>query len=265
MQPAMSVLGIDMAKRVLHAVGMDERGKIVWRTRLSRHDLMPCMAKLPPGRIGMEAGGGAPYGARRFREHGPAVKRLAPQFVTPFGKSNKNARRDAEAIAAAVTRPTMRFVPIKEIAQQDIPALPRGRERLSSERTALINEVHGLMPEYGIVMPKGVAKFRQAVVAKRERDQDQLTALGQELFWKLVQEFVDLEQRIASYQEKREGLATTHPAWQRLLTIPGLGASTAPALVAAVGGVGVFKNGRQFAAWLGWVPKQHSTGGQTRL
>src|SRR4030095_3598814 len=259
MKPAMSVLGIDIAKRVFHAVGMDERGKIVLRKRLSRHDLMPFIAKLPPVLIGMEACGGAHYWARRFREHGHDVKLLAPQFVKPFVKSNKNDMRDAEAIAEAGPRPTMRFVPIKEVDQQDIQALHRVRERLIGARTALINEVHGLMLEYGIVMPTGVAKFRQAVVEKLERDKDHATASGQELFWKLVQEFVDLEKRIASYQEKLEGLATTHPECQRLMTIPGIGAITATALVAAVGDVGVFKNGRQFAAWLGLVPKQHST------
>ena len=123
------------------------------------------------------------------------------------------------------------------------------RERLISERTALINAVHGLMHAYGIVLPTGVAKFRQAVVEKLERDKDKLTALGQELFWKLLQEFVDLEKRIASYQEQLEGLATMHPECQRLMTIPGIGAITATALVAAVGDVGGFKHGRQCAAW----------------
>jgi transposase len=249
MKSAMSVLGIDIAKRVFHAVGMDERGKIVLRKRLSRHDLMPFMAQLPPVLIGMEACGGAHDWARRFREHGHDVKLLAPQFVKPFGKSNKHDRRDAEAIAEAVTRPTMRFVPIKEIDPQDIQALHRVRERLISERTALINAVHGLLHAYGIVLPTGVAKFRQAVVEKLERDKAQLTALGQELLWKLLQECVDLEQRIASYQEKLEGLATTHPACQRLRTLPGMGAITATALVAAVGDVGVCKHGRQCAAW----------------
>src|ERR687885_1904624 len=265
MKQDMSVVGIDIAKRVFHLVGMDERGKIVMRKRCSRGEVLPLMANLGPVTIGMEACGGAHYWARQFRHQGHTVKLMAPQFVKPYVKSNKNDMRDAEAIAEAVTRPTMRFVPIKDVAQQDIQALHRVRERLISERTALINEVHGLMHEYGIVMPKGVAKFRQAVVEKLERDKDKLTALGQELFWKLVQEFVDLEKRIASYQEQLEGLATTHPECQRLMTIPGIGPITATALVAAVGNVGVFKNGRQFAAWLGLVPKQHSTGGQTRL
>src|SRR5215468_12326207 len=120
MKPAMSVLGIDIAKRVFHAVGMDERGKIVMRKRLSRHDLMPFMAQLPPVLIGMEACGGAHYWARRFREHGHEVKLMAPQFVAPYRKANKNDLRDAEAIAEAMTRPTMRLVAVKSVAQQDL-------------------------------------------------------------------------------------------------------------------------------------------------
>ena len=178
------------------------RGKIVLRKRLSRHDLIPFMAKLPPVLIGMEACGGAHYWARRFRAYGHEVKLMAPQFVKPYVKSNKNDSRDAEAIAEAVTRPTMRFVPTKDVDQQDIQALHRVRERLMGERTALVNEVHGLMHEYGIVMPKGVAKFRQAVVGKLEAEKDKLTPLSQEMFWKLVEEFAALEEQLAYYQEK---------------------------------------------------------------
>jgi transposase len=265
MKPEMSILGIDIAKRVFHAVGMDERGKIVLRKRLSRHDLMPFLAKLPAVRIGVEACGGAHYWARRFREHGHEVKLMAPQFVKPYVKSNKNDSRDAEAIAEAVTRPTMRFVPIKDVDQQDIQALHRVRERLIGERTALINEVHGLMHEYGIVMPKGVSKFRQAVVEKLESAKDKLTALSQEMFWKLVEEFAALEKQLAYYQEKLDTLATTHPECQRLMTIPGIGPLTATALVAAVSEARAFKHGRQCAAWLGLVPRPHSPGGKDRL
>src|SRR5215831_9397221 len=265
MKPAMSVLGIDIAKRVFHAVGMDERGKIVLRKRLSRHDLIPFLAKLPPVLIGMEACGGAHYWARRFRQHGHEVKLMAPQFVKPYVKSNKNDSRDAEAIAEAMTRPTMRFVPTKEVDQQDLQALHRVRERLIGARTALVNEVHGLMHEYGIVIPKGVAKFRQAVVGKLESEQDKLTPLSQEMFWKLIDEFAALEKQRAYYQEKLEALATTHPACQRLRTIPGIGPLSATALVAAISEASAFKNGRQFAAWLGLVPRQHSTRGKERL
>jgi len=265
MKPAMNVLGIDIAKHVFHAVGMDNTGEIVFRKRLSRHDLIPFMAKLPPVLIGMEACGGAHYWARRFREHGHNVKLMAPQFVKPYVKSNKNDSRDAEAIAEAVTRPTMRFVPIKDVDQQDIQALHRVRERLIGERTALVNEVHGLLHEYGIVIPKGVAKFRQAVIGKLESEKDKLTSLSQEMFWKLIEEFAGLEKQLAYYQEKLEALATTHPECQRLMTIPGVGPLTATALVAAVSDASAFKNGRQFAAWLGLVPRQHSTGGKDRL
>ena len=223
MQHELRTVAIDLAKKVFHLVGTDTLGKILWRKRLTRHALMPFIAQLPPVLIGIEACGGAHYWARRFREHGHEVKLMAPQCVKPYVKSNKNDSRDAEAIAEAVTRPTMRFVPIKDVDQQDIQALHRVRERLIGERTALVNEVHGLLHEYGIVMPKGVAKFRQAVVGKLESEKDKLTPLSQEMFWKLVEEFAALEEQLAYYQEKLEALATTHPEGQRLMTIPGIG------------------------------------------
>jgi transposase len=223
MKHEMNVLGIAIAKRVLHAVGMDDRGNIVYRKRLSRHDLIPFIAKLPPVLIGIAACGGAPYGARRFRAYGHEVQRMAPQFVKPYVKSHKNDSRDAEAIAEAVTRPTMPFVPITDVDQQDIHALHRVRERLIGERTALVHAVHGLLHAYGIVLPKGVAKFRQAVVGTLEAEKDKRTPLSQEMFWQWVEEFAALEAQLAYYQEKREALAQPHPACQRLMTMPGIG------------------------------------------
>src|SRR5688572_2583726 len=204
MKQELSTVAVDLAKKVFHLVGNDATGKILWRKRLSRNALMPFIAQLPPVRIGIEACGGAHYWARRFQEHGHEVKLIAPQFVKPFVKSNKNDMRDAEGIGEAVTRPTMRFVPIKAIDQQDIQSLHRVRDRLIGERTALVNEVHGLMHEYGIVIPKGVSKFRQAVVGKLESEKDKLSTLSQEMFWKLVEEFVELDTRLAYYQEKLE-------------------------------------------------------------
>jgi transposase len=190
MKQSLHTVAIDLAKKVFHLVGADTTGKILWRKRLTRHALIPFIAQLPPVLIGIEACGGAHDWARRFREHGHEVKLLAPQFVKPFLKSNKNDRRDAEAIAEAVTRPTMRVVPTKGIDQQDLQALHRVRERLIGERTALINDVHGLMNDYGIVIPKGVSKFHQAVMEKLASEKDTLTALSQEMFGKLVEEFV---------------------------------------------------------------------------
>jgi transposase len=159
----------------------------------------------------------------------------------------------------------MRFVPVKDVAQQDIQALHRVRERLVTARTALINEIRGLLAEYGIVLPQGVAKFRQTLVRTLEAEQTNLTPLGQELFHKLFEEFGRLDKEVAYYQEKLEARAHSHPVCQRLQTIPGIGPLTATALIAAVSAAQVFKNGRQFAAWVGLVPKQYSTGGQTRL
>jgi transposase len=263
--PQVSVLGIDIAKQIFHVVGLDDAGNIVLRKRLTRSGLMPFMAQMAPVVIGMEACGGAHYWARRFREHGHTVKLMAPQFVKPYVKSNKNDMADAEAIGEAVTRPTMRFVPSKELTQQDLQALHRVRERLVKARTALINEIRGLLSEYGIILPKGVVKFRQALLSTLEQEQAKLTELSREVFWQLHEEWLTLEQRLAYYNEKLEAICQAHPVCQRLLTIPGIGPLTATALVAAVSDAAHFKNGRQLAAWLGLGPRQHSTGGKPRL
>jgi transposase len=213
----------------------------------------------------MEACGGAHYWARRFRAHGHAVKLMAPQFVKPYVKANKNDARDAEAIGEAVTRPTMRFVPVKGLAQQDLQSLHRARERLMKARTALVNELRGLLSEYGIVLPASVRKFRTTFVTKLDAERSKLTDLSTELFTHLFEEFVDIEKRLVYYDEKLATIGQTHPECQRLQTIPGIGLLTATALVAAVSDAEQFKNGRQFAAWLGLVPRQHSTGGKDRL
>ena len=265
MAPHLSVVGIDIAKQVFHLVGMDERGQVVMRKRLTRGELVPFMAQLPPVIVGMEACGGAHYWARSLREQNHDVKLMAPQYVKPYVKTNKNDLRDAEAIAEAVTRPNMRFVPIKNVHQQDIQALHRVRERLIGARTALINEMRGLLAEYGIVLPKGRQAFRRAVMAKLEAEQEKLTPMSQALFHRLFEEFVKVEAEVTYYEEQLCSMAATHPECQRLLTIPGIGLITATALIAAVSDVSGFQNGRQFSAWLGLVPKQHSTGGQTRL
>ena len=259
------VLGIDIAKQIFHVVGMDDSGTVMLRKRCPRGALMPFMAQLPPVVIGMEACGGAHYWARRFREHGHTVKLMAPQFVKPYVKSNKHDLADAEAIGEAVTRPTMRFVPIKELTQQDLQALHRVRDRLVKARTALINEMRGLLGEYGIILPKGVTKFRQMLLSTLEKEQAKLTELSREVFGQLYEEWLTLEQRLAYYHAKVEAICQAHPVCQRLLTIPGIGPLTATALVAAVSDAAHLKNGRQLAAWLGLVPRQHSTGGKPRL
>ena len=265
MQQQLSVVGIDLAKRIFHVAGMDERGQIVLRKRLTREALLPFLARLSPVLIGMEACGGAHYWARRLREHGHTVKLIAPQFVKPYVKSNKNDPADAEAICEAVTRPTMRFVPIKRVEQQDLQALHRVRERLIKARTALVNEIRGLLSEYGIILPQSITKFRALIVDQLHKEQAKLTTLSTEVFWQLYDEFRALEKRLEYYDEQLAAIGQAHPACQRLQTIPGIGPVTATALIAAIGDVTQFKNGRQLAAWLGLVPREHSTGGKPRL
>jgi transposase len=265
MAPTISVLGIDIAKLVFHAVGMDDSGQVVLRKRIARSELLTFIANVPPLRIGMEACGSAHDWARCVREHGHDVRLIAPQFVKASVKSPKNDARDAEAICEAVTRPTMRFVPIKRVEPQDLQALHRIRERLITARTALVNEIRGLLNEYGLVLPQSLAKFRALIVDQLEVEQAKLTALSTEVFWHLYDEFLAVEKRLAYDDEKLAAIGQAHPECQRLQTIPGIGPVTATALMAAIGDVTQFKNGRQLAAWLGLVPREYSTGGKPRL
>jgi transposase len=265
MAQTISVLGIDIAKLVFHVVGMDDAGHVVLRKRLARSELPRFIATLPPLRIGMEACGSAHYWARRFLEHGHDVRLIAPQFIKAYVKSPKNDARDAEAICEAVTRPTMSVVPIKRVEQQDLQALHRVRERLIKARTALVNEIRGLLSEYGIILPQGITTFRRLIVQTLEAGQAQLTPCSRELFRHLYEEFLALDQRLASYDEQLTAIGQAHPECQRLQTIPGIGPVTATALIAAIGNATQFKNGRQLAAWLGLVPREHSTGGKPRL
>jgi transposase len=250
---------------VFHVVGMHDSGHVMLRKRIARSAWLPLIATLPPALIGMEACGSAHDWARRFRAHGHEVRLIAPPFVKPSGKSPKNDARDAEAICEAVTRLTMRFVPITRVEPQDLQALHRVRERLIKARTALVNEIRGLLHAYGLVRPQGITKFRRRIVERLEAEQAQLTPCSRERFRQLDEEFLALEQRLESYDMKLATMGHAHPACQRLQTIPGIGPVTATALIAAIGDATQFKNGRQLAAWLGVVPREHSTGGKPRL
>ena len=243
------MVGIALAKNLFPLVGLDEGGTIMVRQRLARGEVMPCMAQLPRVLVGREACGGAPDGARPLRAPGHEGKLMAPQYVKPYVKTNKNDLRDAAAIAEAVTRPSLRFVPIKTVAHHDRQALPRVRERLMGARTALVNAIRGLLAASGIVLPTGVNTFRNALAAKLEAAHAQLTPLSQALCGKRCAACKEVEAEVAYDDEQLQALATPHPESQRLWTIPGIGPLPAPALIAAVGEVGSFTNGRQCAAW----------------
>jgi transposase len=225
----MRVLGIAMAKLVFHVVGMDNTGHVVLRKRIARSALRHFLAPLPPLRMGMEACGSAHDWARRFRAHGHDVKLIAPQFVKAYVQSPKNDARDAEAICEAVTRPTMRVVPIKHLEPQDLQALHRVRERLITARTALVKEIRGLLSADGIVLPQGITKFRTSVVRQLEDEQAKLTPLSTEIFWHLYEEFLSLETRLTYDDEQLNAMGRAPPVCQRVQAIPGIGPLTATA------------------------------------
>jgi transposase len=214
----------------------------------------------------MEACASSHYWARKLMALGHTVRLMAPQFVKPYRKNDKNDGNDAEAICEAVQRPNMRFVPVKSPQQQAELAVHRIRRRLMAQRTALLNQIRGLLGEFGLVLPQGANHVRSKLPALLdERGSETLPALAVELFRDLYEELVQLEQRIDTYDRRIERLYRANPVCQRLGQQEGIGALTATAFVATVAHAAQFKNGRQCAAWLGLVPKQDSTGGKTRL
>lgn len=262
---SVATLGIDLAKRIFQIHGLDERGKTVLRKRLSRNKLLEFLSTLPPCLIGMESSGGAHYWARKIRDLGHDAKLISPQFVKPFVKSNKNDYNDAEAICEAIVRPSMRFVAIKSIEHQDIQALHRVRERLIKERTALANQIRGLLSEYGIILPIGIQNVRKGLPLILDNTENELTPISREIFTELYTELRFVEERIDKYNRHIERVFLSNPVCHRLAEVEGVGTLAATALIAAVGDSRSFKNGRQMAAWLGLVPRQSSTGGKTVL
>jgi transposase len=256
-------IGIDLAKQVFQLHGVDERGHTVLRRRVSRAQLRPFVAQLRPCLIGVEACGSAHYWARELRALGHDVRLIAPQFVAPYRTKAKNDGNDAEAICEAVGCPHMRFVPVKDIGQQAVLTVHRARQLLIAERTALVNQSRGLLAEFGLIVPAGIGALRRLWPSLLE--DPAVPALAREVFTDLADRLRTVDERIAVYDRWVEAVARqTEPA-QRLRQAPGIGPVTATALVATVGNAHAFKNGRQFAAWLGLVPRQHSSGGTRRL
>jgi transposase len=256
-----TTVGIDLAKNVFSLHGVDASGKVALRRTVRRGEFAQAVAALPPCVIGMEACSGSHAWARQFRGYGHTVRLMAPKFVTPYRKSGKNDGNDAEAICEAVTRPNMRFVPVKSLEQQALLAIHRVRQGFIVERTAIINRLRGLMSEFGVVLPlRSVTVRRQAAEAA-----EALPALARRAIGDLLDQLHVLDERIDGYDREIEAQAKLSEAAKRLMQIRGIGPTTALAIVATVGNAREFKNGRQFAAWIGLVPGQYSTGGRTRL
>jgi transposase len=261
-----SVLGIDLAKSVFQLHGVDEKHQVVLRKKLSRGKLPEFIAVLSPCLIVMESCVGAHAWGRKFKELGHEVKLIAPEFVKPFVKSNKNDAVDAEAIVEAAVRPNIRFVSINTIQQQDIQLLHRARERLIRDKVSLMNQIRGLFLEYGIALPKGMSSLEKGIpITLAGAESDTLSDLGKQLFSELLSELRNTKEKLAEYDRKIEAIHKAHPVSKRLADIPGVGPLTATAILALVGDPKLFKNGRQLSAYLGLVPRQYSTGGKDRL
>ena len=258
-------IGIDLAKNIFAVHGVNESGHAeLVKPKVYRDQLLPLIANLPPCTIGMEACSGAHHWARLFRVHGHTVRLMAPKFVTPYrmsGKRGKNDAADAAAIAEAVTRPHMRFVPIKEVHQQIILCLHRTRQGFVAERTASYNRLRGLISEFGIVLPQKVTGLRQSI----GKHLDEIPGYAKQCIDDLLAHADQLDARITDYDKIIAKAAREDARSKRLMDRPGIGPITASALLASLGNGHDFKNGRQVAAWIGLTPGQHSSGGKARL
>lgn len=260
-----SRIGVDLAKTVFQLHGVDRQEQVTLRRQLRRQQMLDFFRKLPPCLVGMEACSSAHYWARELGKLGHTVKLIAPQFVKPYVKSNKNDANDAAAICEAVSRPSMRFVPIKSTEQQDIQAVHRIRSGLIRQRTAKGNQIRGLLAEYGIVVPQRLPALRRALALLLDTNGNGLSERFCRLLrgeWRDLQE---LDRRVDELDQEIQRIAAASPVAKRLQQIPGIGPITATALLAAIGNVGQFRQGRDLAAWLGLVPRQHSSGGKDCL
>jgi transposase len=259
-----TTIGIDIAKNVFQIHGVDAQGHVVLRKQLRRGQVTRFFAQLHPCLIGMEACSTAHHWARTLQAFGHSVKLMAPQFVKPYVKSQKNDAADAEAICEAVGRPSMRFVPIKSIEQQSVLALHRVRQSLVSARIAKANQIRSLLAEMGLVLPQRIYQLRR-IPELLEHAAGTLPEVFSRLIldqWEYCQ---TLGQRIAQLDHEIRAWHRDNPASRRLAEVPGIGPLTASALVASVGDARNFANGRQLAAFIGLVPRQHSSGGKPVL
>lgn len=260
-----TIIGIDLAKDVFQLHCVDERGHVVLKRQIRRKEMIEFFTKLQPCLVGMEACGSAHYWARRLTELGHTVKLMAPQFVKPYVKTNKHDMADAEAICEAVTRSNMRFVPIKTVDQQAVLAVHRVRQGLVKARTAQANQIRGLLAEMGLVVPKGIKQLFCLLPTLLDEAKDTLPATFCQLIERLLEHLKELTRQVNELELEILRWHRANEASRNLESIPGVGPITASAMVASVGDARNFKNGRQLAAWLGLVPKQHSTGGKARL
>ena len=262
---SISTIGIDTGKNTLHMIGLDEKGAIVLREKIARHRIAARLVNVPACLVGIEAGMATHYIARELVALGHEVKQVPPAFAKPFRQGHKNDFRDAHAIAEAVQRPSTRCVPIKTDDQLDLQALHRVRSRLIGDRTAVINQLRGFLLEHGIAVRQGHRFLRQQLPQILATRSDMLSPRMIRIIEDSVEDWAHLDERIETVTDEIEGLADTDVNCGRLMTVPGIGPIIASAMVAAIGDGAAFTKGRDFAAWLGLVPRQMSTGDRTIL
>ena len=260
-----TTIGIDLAKNVIQVHGVERSGRTVLKKAFKREQVLEYFAKLPASLIGMEACGSAHYWARKLQALGHTVRLMAPQFVKPYVKTNKNDAADAEAICEAVARPNMRFVPIKNVEQQAVLALHRVRQGFVKARTAQANQIRGLLGEFGLIVPQGIGYIATKVPELIEDASNELPGSFRVLVQRLLDNLKELDRQVGELEVLIQTWHRSSDVSCKLAQIPGIGPITASALVASIGDAKNFDSGRQVAAWLGLVPKQHSSGGKQNL
>jgi len=260
-----TTIGLDLAKNVFHAVCCDARGKVIRKKMLKRSQVLTYFANLPQFLIGMEACASAHHWARKLSALGHQVKLIPPQYVKPYLRGNKNDYNDAQAIAEAIKHPEMRFVSVKTTDEQDIQALYRLRERRLQERTALCNQLRGLLAEYGLILPRGTHVLRRHLPELLADGENGLNPLFRRLLAQSYRQLQELDEHIEFYTQEMKRHSQQNEACQRLQTIPGFGEIIAGVFYSAVGQGDAYRRGRDVSASLGLVPKQHSSGGKEHL
>jgi len=260
-----TTIGLDLAKNVFHVVGLNQAGKMQVRKKLKRAQVWAYFAKLPACIVAMEACASAHYWARELTKAGHAIKLLPPRYVKAYVQGNKNDYNDALAIAEVACRPNVRLVSPKTVAQQDIQALHRLREGVMSHRTRVINQLRGLLAEYGIVIPKGVSQLRSAMPAIVEDAENNLTVLFRGLLHHAYTQLQELDEHITHYDKEIQSVTRQDKTAQQLQSIPGFGPVISSVFGSVIGDGKAFKRGRDVAAFIGLVPRQHSSGDKTVL
>jgi len=260
-----SIIGLDLAKRVFQVHGVDDQGRVTVQKRLSRSELPVWFGGLQPCLVGMEACATAHYWARELSKLGHQVRLIPPAYVKPYVRRQKNDRADAAAICEAVSRPSMRYATIKTIEQQGVQILHRSRDIIVRQHTQLINALRAHLAEMGLIFPQGNIGTARAIAAVQETENADFPAFIRQVLFSLIEQIKNLKKEIAVLDKQMTAWHRAHGDSQRLVGIPGVGVVTATAIIAAIGDGKQFRSGREFAAWIGLVPRQNSSGGKEQL